>query len=148
MTEFEFEECSVATDGSEIWRNGVRYVPEPAIPKPVPFVNPSCQHRKINNDTWQCEACGETMIGCDATPQYVKSAPNAAAGLCANGPDCDGSEGCIALYIPDMTRAREVLIGTDITYKCQRCCWDCGHSHHGARIIPAPRTTATEGTGS
>lgn len=89
------------------------------------------------------------MIGCDATPQYVKSAPNAAAGLCANGPDCDGSEGRIALYIPDMTRAREVLIGTDITFKCQRCPiqWDCGHSHHGARI-PAPRTTATEGTGS
>ncbi len=161
MSQFEFEECAVATDGSEIWRNGVRYVAEPAvIPKPVPFANPSCQHRSINNDTWQCEACGETMIGCDATPQYVKSAPNAAAGLCANGPDCDGSEGCIALYIPDMTRAREVLIGTDITYKCQRCCndgtamsasapieWDCGHSHHGARI-PAPRTTATEGTGS
>lgn len=154
MSKFEYEEVAVATDGSEIWRNGVRYVPEPvAIPKPIQFANPSCQHRRISNDTWQCEACGEQMTGQRSIPQIVKSAPNAAAGLCENGPDCDGGEGCTAVYVPDLSREVSVLIGTDVTYTCRRCSndgtvmsardpieWDCGHSHQGARIPARPVT--------
>ena len=161
MTEFEFEECSVATDGSEIWRMGVRFVPVADDYQHVPQRtmlgnNPSCQHRSIDNGTWHCEACGEAMIRRLDTPLHVKSAPNAAAGQCANGPDCDGGEGCTAVYVPDLSQERDVLIGTDVTYGCQRCSnngtvmsadapieWACGQSHHGARI-PASTTARSE----
>lgn len=127
--------------------------------KPVPMTNPSCQHRQINNHDWRCEACGEQMTGQSSIPQYVKSAPNAAAGLCANGPDCDGGEGCTAVYIPDRSREVTVMIGTEVTYTCQRCLndgtvmsagepiqWDCGRDHRGARI-PAKPVVAGGGGG-
>ena len=119
MSQFEFEECAVATDGSEIWRNGVRYVAEPAvIPKPVPFANPSCQHRSINNDTWQCEACGETMIGCDADgfglphelftslPYPVAPVVGAAGGSC--GGASTASTASTAVPIPSPSAATVV----------------------------------------
>lgn len=137
-----------------ITAQGWSLIRTPAVPQRFMLgLNPSCQHRQIDNDTWQCEACRETMIGQRSIPQWIKSAPNAAAGLCENGPDCDGGEGCTAVYVPDLTREINVLIGTDVTYACQRCRndgtalsanapieWDCGHSHHGARI-PAPVST-------
>ncbi|AKF14489.1 hypothetical protein SEA_FLAGSTAFF_52 [Mycobacterium phage FlagStaff] len=109
--------------------------------------NPSCQHRMIANSTGECVACGERMEAVEYRPEYVTSAPNAAAGLCANGPDCDGGEGCTAVYVPDVGRARQVLIGTDVLYRCRRCSnngttitadqpieWDCGHDHRGDRL--------------
>lgn len=113
--------------------------------------NPSCQHRMIANSTGQCVACGEQMEAVTYQPEYVTSAPNAAAGLCSNGPDCDGGEGCTAVYVPDTRRAVQVHIGTDVLYQCRRCSnngtiitagdpieWDCGHDHRGDRL-PAQR---------
>ena len=109
--------------------------------------NPSCQHRMIANSTGQCVVCGERMESVTYDPQYVTSAPNAAAGLCQNGPDCDGGEGCTAVYVPDTRRAVQVHIGTDVRYECRRCRnngtiitagdpieWDCGHDHRGDRL--------------
>ena len=109
--------------------------------------NPSCQHRMIANSTGQCVTCGEQMESVEYRPEYVTSAPNAAAGLCDNGPDCDGGAGCTAVYVPDYRRAEQVHIGTDVLYRCRRCPndgtvltmgspieWDCGHDHRGDRL--------------
>lgn len=109
--------------------------------------NPSCQHRMIANTTGQCVACGEAMESVEYRPEYVTSAPNAAAGLCSNGPDCDGGAGCTAVYVADYARAKQVHVGTDVVYRCARCSndgtvlradepivWDCGHDHRGDRL--------------
>lgn len=105
-----------------------------------------CLHHRINNDTWQCEACGDRMISRNEETQFIKSAPNAAAGLCANGPDCDGGDGCTAVYIPDHGRAKTIPLHIHVSYECDRCqydgsffssgitVWDCGRSHRGDTI--------------
>jgi hypothetical protein len=92
--------------------------------------NPTCQHYRIDNDTWQCGACGERMVQQDMEARTVLSAPNAAAGS--------------GVYVPDVQRQKTVVIGHDVTYKCERCgqdgtvidhtgiSWDCGHVHRGA----------------
>jgi hypothetical protein len=109
---------------------------------------PSCQHYRVDNETWQCKACGERMLSQTVDAETVQSAPNAAAGLCTI-PDCDGeaAHGCTAVYVPDYSRAKTVVIGYNATYQCERGSnngsvftygeepvWDCGHVHRGDRI--------------
>lgn len=120
--------------------------------------NPSCQHYRIDNDTWQCTACGERMVTQRQDAETVLSAPNAAA--CTN-PACvaaldDGTydeanppAGCTnahGFYVPDRSRERTVVIGWDFTYECERCgnngtlfdnrgvTWSCGNVHRGQRV--------------
>lgn len=111
--------------------------------------NPSCQHYRIDNDTWQCVQCGERMMSQTVEAETVLSAPNAAPCRDPNhlaaieaGEDFE----CHHPYVPDHSRAREVVIGYDARYKCDRCdqngtvfdrhgvSWDCGHAHRGHRI--------------
>jgi hypothetical protein len=122
-----------------------------------------CQHYRIDNETGQCVQCGELMIGKTVNAETVLSAPNLAA--CTN-PGClealeagtydetDPPPGCTNMhgfYIPDRNREREVVIGWNVTYECQRCSnnsdqmtmdargvvWPCGGVHRGERI-PVP----------
>jgi hypothetical protein len=119
--------------------------------------NQSCQHRRIDNTTWECVECHERMIvqHCD-TETVLSGGPNAIG--CRN-PAClaaldDGTydsenppAGCTnpsGAYIP--TQPREILIGYKYTYDCERCHYDgtfisesgvvfsCGRSHYGDRV--------------
>ncbi|BBC43329.1 hypothetical protein [Mycobacterium phage Y10] len=120
--------------------------------------NPSCQHRRIDNETWKCVECGEQMIAQSVEADTVLSSPNAAG---CNNPACraalaDGTydennppAGCqnpSGVYVADVRLQREVVIGYDVTYECERCAndgtiyssdgvtWDCGHCHRGDRL--------------
>jgi hypothetical protein len=106
-----------------------------------------CQHRRIDNDTEQCTACGEKMLRVHRERVTVLSAPNKVA---CTVPECDGGPGCEnpdGLYVPDVSRQREVPIRWDITYDCARChyegdmfsvgeenVWSCGRHHEGDSI--------------
>jgi ribosomal protein L37AE/L43A len=112
--------------------------------------NPSCQHYRIDNDTWQCVACGERMVYQTVEAETVLSAPNAAPcrdpehlAAIAAGDDFE----CSHPYVPDVRRKKTVVIGYNATYRCERCeqggtvmttarsiRWDCGHVHRGDRI--------------
>lgn len=122
----------------------------------------SCQHYHIDNETWQCQACGERMLGQDCEVETVLSAPNAAG--CAN-PACKEAlangtydetnppAGCTnpdGVYVPDNSRAQRVVVGYKYTYTCERCrydgtvfeygrepIWECGHHHRGADVAVA-----------
>ena len=117
-----------------------------------------CQHHRIDNDTECCVACGERMLEPIRKPVTVLSAPNKAA--CAN-PECSGDVDdprCgnpHGVYVPDHAQEREVVIRIDVTYRCQRCCydgmvfssgnepiWDCGHDHRGDSIPIQEEATA------
>lgn len=101
------------------------------IHKPLPInSNPSCQHHRIDNATWQCLNCGERMELQHVEAKTVLSAPNAAAGT--------------GVYVPDMARQKRAVVGEDVTYQCARCSnngsvftsnepvqWDCGRVHAG-----------------
>ncbi|AER26333.1 hypothetical protein FIONNBHARTH_42 [Mycobacterium phage Fionnbharth] len=117
--------------------------------------NPSCQHHRIDNETWKCVECGERMIAQSVDADTVLSAPNAAG--CSN-PACraaltDGTydennppAGCTnphGVYVADTSRQREVTVGYRVTYECERCAndgtiytsdgvtWECGRWHRG-----------------
>ncbi|UGT65300.1 hypothetical protein LTT66_18190 [Nocardia gipuzkoensis] len=108
-----------------------------------------CQHRRIDNASGQCVACGERMASRERKTITVLSAPNAAACTnpeCSgdiNDPNCDNPHG---VYVPDLSQQREVPIRWDFTYQCDRCrndgtvftpegiSWDCGHDHRGDSI--------------
>jgi len=114
--------------------------------------NPSCQHHRINNDTWQCANCGERMISRTDEAETIISAPNAAPcrnpehlAAMAAGEDFE----CSHPYVPDVARQRTIIIGYDPIYTCERCSqngtvltarepisWDCGQVHRGDRIRP------------
>lgn len=119
--------------------------------------NPNgCSHRRIDNATWRCTACGERMVAqkCDAV--MVKSAPNA---LACRVPNCNGidprCENPNGEYYPDRSQEREVPICWEITYQCVRCIdgsdgltitadgitGDCGRVHEGDPV-PIPRETS------
>lgn len=118
--------------------------------------NPTCQHYRIDNDTAQCLACGEHMVTKIEEAETVLSAPNAAP--CRNPAHLAAIEAgedfeCHHPYVPDVRRQKTVVIGYNVTYRCQRCAndgnvmrygepiaWDCGHAHRGQRI-PAPSLT-------
>ncbi|QBI96021.1 hypothetical protein SEA_MISSDAISY_41 [Mycobacterium phage MissDaisy] len=89
--------------------------------------NPSCQHHRIDNETWKCVECGERMVSVRVEADTVLSASNAAG--------CSNPHG---VYVADVSRQREVVIGYDVTYECERCpnngTWDCGHWHRGDRL--------------
>ncbi|MCV7174954.1 DUF7459 domain-containing protein [Mycolicibacterium sphagni] len=122
--------------------------------------NPTCQHRNINNDTWQCGACDERMFVQRQNVETVQTAPNAAA--CIN-PACEAElaagtydetrppTGCTnpsGIYVPDDARARTDVIAFDYEYECGRCntnahsltmdsrgmTWPCGGWHTGPRV--------------
>lgn len=115
----------------------------------------NCQHRRIDNDTRCCTACGEAMVAVSYDAETVRSAPNLAA--CQN-PAClqamndgtyDGDDppaGCTnpnGVYIEDVSRAREIVMGYRVSYQCRRCEnggmiitpdrmeLDCGQWHEG-----------------
>jgi len=108
-----------------------------------------CQHHRIDNDTEQCTACGEKMIDRRKHETKVLSAPNKVA--CTN-PECSGDtedpncDNPHALYVPDLSQQREVVVQVDYTYECERCrndgtvftsegtIWDCGRDHRGDSI--------------
>lgn len=106
-----------------------------------------CQHRRIDNDTEQCTACGEKMIRPRRERVTVLSAPNKVG---CTIPDCEGGPGCEnpdGLYVPDYSRQREVPVRWDVTYDCARChyegdvfisgeapIWSCGRHHEGDSI--------------
>lgn len=91
----------------------------------------NCQHRSIDNATWQCTVCGERMESQTVEPETVLSAPNLAAGT--------------DVYVPDTAHAKHVTVGQNVTYTCARCQYDgqhvsdtgviedCGHVHRGDR---------------
>lgn len=113
--------------------------------------NPSCQHHHVNNDTARCEACNEIMEAMTWESESVLSAPN--AWPCTD-PDhleairLDHDFECHHPYVPDEARARNVIIGYTVSYRCKRCdqhgtvidshgvTWDCGHSHRGKTLAP------------
>jgi hypothetical protein len=117
--------------------------------------NPTCQHRKIDNDTAKCVDCQESMILIKWNADTVVSADNAAA--CHN-PACqealdagtydeiDPPVGCTnpnGTYIP--MQPHEVVLGYFMEYECVRCAqggttvtydkdgikWPCGGIHRG-----------------
>lgn len=112
----------------------------------------SCQHYRIDNDTGRCRACGEQMVSQTIEADTVLSAPNAAPCRDPNhlaameaGEDFE----CSHPYVPDRRNEREVVIGYNVTYECERCAnngtvirardqisWDCGHSHKGDYTFP------------
>ncbi|WP_280319980.1 DUF7459 domain-containing protein [Nocardia wallacei] len=117
-----------------------------------------CQHRHIDNDTWQCTSCGERMRFQNRRPETVLDAPNAVA--CTNpacsgdihDPNCDNPAG---LYVPDRFREREVLVAVHYSYTCQRCAndgavfvagelpiWECGRDHRGDSVPVREEVTA------
>lgn len=148
--ESDYEECAVALDGSVIWRNGIKYIPEPRYVTISGSANTSCQHHRIDNDTWQCAECGERMLSRTVEAETVLSAPNAAPCRDPNhlaaieaGEDFE----CSHPYVPDVRRQKTVVIGYDATYRCERCCndgdaiydssgvtWGCGRVHRGQRV--------------
>lgn len=98
-------------------------------------INPTCQHRHVDNGTLRCTACDEQMIGQLTEIRTVRSAPNLVEG--------------VGIYIPDVAQECDVVLGWDVTYTCERCfapneivignaftIWPCGHNHHGD-FIPA-----------
>lgn len=113
-------------------------------------MNESCQHHRVDNETWQCVQCGERMISREDKTETVLSAPNAAPCRDPNhlaamkaGEDFE----CSHPYVPDLSRQRVVPIRVNVTYECERCSnngtvmtshepvvWDCGHSHRGDSI--------------
>jgi hypothetical protein len=123
---------------------------------PGPNQKPSCLHHRIDNNTWQCVECGERMITQRQDAKTVLSAPNAAA---CNNPACRDAldagtydetnppAGCAnphGFYVADRYQEREVVIGWDFTYQCERCrnggdtifdsygaIWGCGMVHRG-----------------
>ena len=101
-------------------------------------LNPTCQHREVDPQTYRCVACRERMVGCTVTPKTVKSAPNLAHGS--------------GVYIPDVRNTRYVEIGTNYAFACKRCVlgpdnvvdgdgihWSCGQNHSAYEL--------TDGTG-
>lgn len=114
--------------------------------------NPSCQHHRIDNDTWQCVECRERMISRSDEAETIISAPNAnpcrdPEHLAAIEAGEDFEFECSHPYVPDVTRQKTIVIGYDPAYLCERCSqngtvmtaqepisWDCGHVHRGQRI--------------
>ncbi|AEM91694.1 hypothetical protein CL91_gp78 [Mycobacterium phage Aeneas] len=89
-----------------------------------------CQHHHIDNDTWQCEACGDLMESQSVEARTVTSAPNLAAGS--------------GVYVPDRSNQRTIVLGYKVSYECSRCEYEgsyfssdgalivgCGHVHQG-----------------
>lgn len=109
-----------------------------------------CPHHRIDNETWQCVACQERMIGRTMEAETIRSAPNAAP--CRNPDHLAAIEAgdefeCHHPYMPDVSRERTIVIGYDCSYQCERCSnngntfwdtsgvsWDCGRVHRGRRI--------------
>lgn len=83
----------------------------------------TCLHPYVYSDNGACanDECGMIMDSISWDAEIVRSAPNAAAGMCANGNDCDGGDGCTAVYIPDHARARDVVVGYKYTVTCAYC---------------------------
>lgn len=127
-----------------------------------PDPNPTCQHRRIDDDTARCRACDEHMITVTSKCETVLSGgPNAAGCInsaCLAALD-DGSydrddppPGCTnpsGMYVPTYTPPRPIVIATMNHYQCERCAansntitmehkrhiiWPCGGRHEGARV--------------
>lgn len=113
-------------------------------------IDTGCQHRHIDNDTWQCTNCGERMLSRSDKAETVISAPNAAPcrdpehlAAIAAGEEFE----CSHPYVPDVSRQRTIVIGYQPVYTCERCSqdgtvmtagepisWDCGKWHEGDYI--------------
>jgi ribosomal protein L37AE/L43A len=109
-----------------------------------------CSHLRIDNETWQCQQCGERMVNSSRETETIRSAPNAAPcrdpqhlAAIAAGEDFQ----CDHPYVPDLSREQIIPIWVHLTYECERCrydgtvfsagdqpIWDCGHSHRGDSI--------------
>ena len=124
----------------------------PVISAPAFPVPDSCQHYHVDNQTARCTVCNEAMIGITLTARTVASAPN--LNPCTNPEHLAAiqrgeSPECSQVFVPGPVR--NITVGADPTYQCQRCEYSdpdgyqviradepivpsCGRSHRGQII--------------